>query len=763
MSTSTLVILAGILLFSYAVYLQRRLYLAQYLFFCRFPISVALILALVLPASIFYWFEDLLGNLADLGFLGIMFTTWFAIHAAWVILFSLWTLLEAIPRRAKIGFVREGLQFPIRPTEGSKWQRSLAEIRSWRLRFPLAVHRLTRGEQQTLSVRALAWYSLLAVPLVTTIVVISTTSGTNSASANLTAALLGIALAWGVRLVVFRQTRGAPTLLERPLEAFVRQLDASIEQRADTAPAARKRDDPMRGVTYELAPQAILDQRRARTLAFMFVTFGFYVAGAYLLSPNRPAWMPGEIPVLLTVLLLLTMACLLLSWTAAVVDVMRIPVFLSFFVVLFISFQLFDKDHYYRPITPAAGLAAAPLTPEQLIERWSRDHAADPTAPMVVVATSGGGITAARWTADVLTRLQHEIGTPFGDSIVLVSSVSGGSVGSMYFIDRYRDGNSPAPDDLCGIKDAAAASSLGATSWGFLYRDIWSILPGMPGEKDRGWALERAWSRPMRDDEATLHAWRDDARDGWRPVPVFNATAVETGRRFLLTPLSFGDRGANEQRVWDAENFNDLYPSWDLPIVSAARLSATFPWVSPIARPARDTVDDRRAYHLADGGYFDNHGVATAVDFLRTLKRELDASGVATGDDRGDAGRPKVLLIQIRAAAAPVRDADDGDGFTYAVAGPGVAMLQVRAAAQVARNEVELELLRESWPAAIDFHTEIFDVGPAGPLSWHLTAADIDELEGVWAHNGGLDETLRRVKALFGDDTPLKGPLVCRR
>ncbi len=770
MSTSTLVILAGVVLGGYAVYLQRRLYFLQYLFFCRFPISVALILAVLLPASIVVWLEDVLGNLADLGFLGIMFTAWFAMHAAWVVLFSLWMLLETIPRRAKVGFVREGLQIPIAPPQSTKRQRLIADLRSWPLRVVLAVHRLTRGEPHTLSLWALFWYSLLAAPLIVAIVWKSTTAGGTSAGANTLAALLGVALAWAVRLAVFRLTGGAPTIIERPLEGFIKRIDASVERRADAAPAARKRDQPQRGLTYELAPQEVLDRRRARALAFMLLTWGFYVAGAFLLSPNRPAWMADNIPVLLTVLLLLTLACLLLSWVAAVVDVMRVPVSLSLFLVLFVSFQAFDKDHYYRPTPPAVGSGPEALTPEQLIERWSQDHAAEPGPVMVVIATSGGGITAARWTADVLTaarwtadvltRLQHEVGAPFGDSIALVSSVSGGGVGAMYFIDRYRDGNSPAGADLCSIKDASAASSLSATSWGFLYRDMWSILPGMPGEKDRGWALERAWSRQMDDGGATLREWRDDARAGHRPVPVFNATVAETGRRFLLTPLSLPGRGADESSLWYAENFTDLYPDWDLPVVSAARLSATFPWVSPIARPARDTVDSGIAYHLADGGYFDNHGVATAVDFLRTVKRELAPAVDGPGQDDAGRARLKILLIQIRAAQASVRDPGEGGGFTYAIAGPGITMLQVRAATQVARNEVELELLRESWPAHIDFYTEVFDAGPAGPLSWHLTTADIAELEAVWASDE-LDDTLRRVKELFGDRTPLKGPIVC--
>ena len=760
MSISTLVILTGVAFGAYAIYLQRRVYFLQYLFFCRFPISVAIILAVVLPASIVVWLEDVLGNLADLGFLGIMFTAWFAIHTAWVVLFSLWMLLETIPRRTRVGFVREGLQIPIEPPGSTKRRHLIAGLRSLPLRFALALHALTRGELRTLTVRALFWYSLLAAPLIGAVVWKSTTAGGSSVWVNIGAALLGVALAWAVRLAVFRLTGGAPTIVERPLEGLIKRIDAAVARRADAAPAARQRDQPQRGLTYELAPQEVFDRRRARALAFVALTSGFYIAGAFLLSPNRPAWMTSDIPVLLTVLLLLTLGCLLLSWVAAVVDVMRIPVFLFLFIMLFVSFQAFDKDHYYRPIPPAANLTAELLTPEQLIERWSQDHAAEPEPVMVVVAASGGGITAARWTADVLTRLQHEIGAPFGDSIALVSSVSGGGVGAMYFIDRYRDGNSPTPADLCGIKNASATSSLSATSWGLLYRDVWTILPGMPGEKDRGWALERAWSRQMNDGGATLRSWRDDARQGRRPVPVFNATVAETGRRFLLTPLSLEPRESSESSLWYAENFTDLYPAWDLPIASAARLSATFPWISPIARPARDTVDDSIAYHLADGGYFDNHGVATAVDFLRTVKRELAPAIEEDPEDRPGRVHLKVLLIQIRAAEIAALDSGEGGGFTYAVAGPAITMLQVRAATQMARNQVELELLRESWPAQIEFHTEVFDVGPAGPLSWHLTAADIAELEAVWADDE-LESALRRVKALFGDQTPLKSPLAC--
>ena len=760
MSTPTLVVLAGVALGCYAVYLQRRLYFFQYLFLCRLPITVALVLAVALPVSMVVLFENMLGNLADLGFFGIMFTSWFAVHVAWVILFSMWMLLEVIPRNARLGFVREGLQMPVVPRGARGMRRLAARLRSWPLRLPLAAHRITRGEFDMLGNPALLCYSLLALPLIATLVWRSSRAGSNPLWVNVSAALLGYALAWLVRIVAIRLTRGAPTMIEIPLEKLVAKLDRKVRQRAAAAPAARKRDQPRVGLTYEPAPQENLDRRRGRALAFIVLTFGFYVAGAYLLSPNRPEWMPGNVPVLLTVLLLLTLACLVLSWIASVVDVMRVPVFLTLLTVMFVSFQLLGKDHYYALIPVADERTAAGLTPEQLIGRWTLDHSDDAAPVMVVVAASGGGIKAGRWAADVLTRLQHEVGAAFGDSIAVISSVSGGAMGAMYFIDRYRDGKSPVAEDLCGIKDAAGASSLNATSWGFLYRDMWSALPGLPGKKDRGWALERAWSRHMLDPDATLRGWGADAREGRRPVPVFQATVVENGERFLLTPFVFGDRQAGSPGHWFGENFNDLYTGWDLPVASAARLSATFAWISPIARPAAGTVDPSVAYHLADGGYFDNHGVASAVDFLRVVKHELAAS-LADGDQTTPMSTaPKVLLIQIRAATPTELPVSEGGGFTYAIAGPGLTILQVRTATQVARNEVELELLRESWPQQIEFHTVVFDIGSAGPLSWHMTSTDIAEIEAVWTR-ADLQDGLRRVKALFGDSTPLKGPIDC--
>ena len=56
-----------------------------------------------------------------------------------------------------------------------------------------------------------------------------------------------------------------------------------------------------------------------------------------------------------------------------------------------------------------------------------------------MVTAAGGGIQAAAWTAQVLTGLDEIYGKEFSDSIGVVSSVSGGSVGAMFFLDRWDD------------------------------------------------------------------------------------------------------------------------------------------------------------------------------------------------------------------------------------------------------------------------------------------------------------------------------------
>ena len=71
--------------------------------------------------------------------------------------------------------------------------------------------------------------------------------------------------------------------------------------------------------------------------------------------------------------------------------------------------------------------------------------------------------------------------------------------------------------------------------------------------------------------------------------------------------------------------FHKGYSYADLPIATAARLSATFPLVSSASRvPAQFAP---YAYHFVDGGYYDNDGTAWPSSFLALRLRNLPPPG----------------------------------------------------------------------------------------------------------------------------------------
>ncbi|NBC85415.1 MAG: hypothetical protein GVY25_04405, partial [Bacteroidetes bacterium] len=344
-----------------------------------------------------------------------------------------------------------------------------------------------------------------------------------------------------------------------------------------------------------------------------------------------------------------------------------------------------------------------------VFERW-RTHHPDDTV-LTVVTASGGGIRAAGWTAEVLTRLDEASDGAFGRSLLLISSVSGGSVGAMYYVDRYGEGEGARTH----IRRESTRSSLYGTAWGLVYGDVWRWLP-FGGNRDRGRALERIWAQRLATDSTTIWDWwRDD--NAWRPFHIHNATIAETGDRMLLAAVD---------SVGDANTFSGLYPENDLRVATAARLSATFPYVSPLARPrVRKGVPAPTAYRLGDGGYFDNHGVATAIDVLNDV---LDSNR----------GIKHVLFVQVRSSVAEEREAEIHSGGTYALLGPILTLLRMRSAAQLDRNASQLEQLRALWnetdpaiqitPVGFVFEEEL-------SLSWHLSKSEIQAFEGAWTRS----------------------------
>lgn len=162
------------------------------------------------------------------------------------------------------------------------------------------------------------------------------------------------------------------------------------------------------------------------------------------------------------------------------------------------------------------------------------------------------------------------------------------------------------------------------------------------------------------------------------PVLLLNGTAVETGRRVItstvetLTPAfssttrkagqpatvalpcvailtAYGredaavrKKRAEECRIWEAPAVHDPFDTLpgDIPVSTAMNMSARF----PVVEPAGGIVDRRtgkRAYHVVDGGIYENFGAQTVKDLLHfvLIARELKDT------DANKGVKPLVVLI----------------------------------------------------------------------------------------------------------------------
>jgi hypothetical protein len=134
----------------------------------------------------------------------------------------------------------------------------------------------------------------------------------------------------------------------------------------------------------------------------------------------------------------------------------------------------------------------------------------------------------------------------------------------------------------------------------------------------------------------------------------------------------------------------DLYPGARLALATGARLSATFPFVSPICRPTPHRyMNEHLAYHVADGAYADNEGIVTAVDWVNQLCVHYERR-------ENELNRPfdRVMFVRIQPFPASVpRSAQQGKGWSFATFGPLLGMLNVRRASQSERGDLEAYLL----------------------------------------------------------------------
>lgn len=414
----------------------------------------------------------------------------------------------------------------------------------------------------------------------------------------------------------------------------------------------------------------------------------FVLANVAIYFTRRSA--DGELTALVYLLVVFIALILALGGLTFFMDAYRLPVLSVLAIWLVVVGKAPNSDHVYRiwPREDPVLSTEKVMTPAQVLEEAGRTG-----SPIVLVAIAGGGIQSAVWSTQVLTGLEKAVQDArkseefralpgFANSVQCLSGVSGGSVGAMFFVASYGPNGLPPPRTLDRknevadpqfldrIVAAAGDTSLGQAVWGLAYVDsrrAWFPFGMNNMYLDRATKMEQKWANngllamtnqrgtpvfDMKLQSATLAGWQEDVCKGLRPAIIFNGTIVETGERiaFSTAPSDRFYEGQREFVTFKKPNSTfdpSLYPGADVHITTAARLSATFPFVSPAGRPCVARSSDEREngifqpegshanlipnknglYHVVDGGYYDNTGLSALTQWLDDGLTSLAKSG----------------------------------------------------------------------------------------------------------------------------------------
>jgi hypothetical protein len=178
---------------------------------------------------------------------------------------------------------------------------------------------------------------------------------------------------------------------------------------------------------------------------------------------------------------------------------------------------------------------------------------------------------------------------------------------------------------------------------------------------------------------------------------------------------------------------------YDIDVWTAARLSATFSYVSPAARAAcfdyknkiraSSGKDSPGRLHLIDGGYHDNYGVASALDWLSAVLEAYRKEPLPVS---------RIALVEIRAKPDIPKEAAQNE-WSSAWLGPFWGLFNSWGYVQMSSNDTAVNQLIAGFKnhlgtsgEGVQFDSFVFIPDHTGPLSWHLSEEQKTKLRSSW-------------------------------
>ena len=283
-----------------------------------------------------------------------------------------------------------------------------------------------------------------------------------------------------------------------------------------------------------------------------------------------------------------------------------------------------------------------------ILNNWkARQTVAKPV--MYLINVSGGGNRSATFTMNILQRLDSLLQGELMKKTFLINGSSGGMLGAAYFRELYRRKMKGAPIDLQNKQFVNDISKdlLNPLFSSFVARDLtapaqrFSVGP-YSYIKDRGYSFEQRFNENTHG--LLNYRLRDYVGPEARaeiPLMFFNSVISRDGRKLLISThparffmkINFSKNVAvsSDPDMIDYVSLFEKQDPYNLRILSALRMNATFPYILPnVWLPTVPVID------VMDAGLRDNFGIENTLRFIDVFKEWLQQN------------TSKVIIIQVR-------------------------------------------------------------------------------------------------------------------
>ena len=275
------------------------------------------------------------------------------------------------------------------------------------------------------------------------------------------------------------------------------------------------------------------------------------------------------------------------------------------------------------------------------LDNWRKKF--DHKPKMVFLCASGGGKRASLWTLNALQAADSLSGGMLMKNSVLITGASGGLIGASYFRElklRAQLGESINP--YANIhREKIATDNLNPLIFSLLANDLFVGFTkfeyaGKAYTRDRAFTFEDQLNQITEGlMDKPIREYAQEESLGNIPMVILTPTIINDGRKLYIAsrPVSFMNSEIENFEDYqqakvsgiDFHRFFKQHDSEDLRFLSALRMSATFPYITP-----NTTLPTEPPIQIMDAGISDNFGMSDAVRFVYAFREWIkeNTSGV---------------------------------------------------------------------------------------------------------------------------------------